>query len=210
MKKILAIISFILGLLVGTFALGPFTYSYMAKQKALKKKALEPSQVVAKLRESADLVTTEVTVRKLGLYDSKESEQVLLNNPSSWKLGDRFCVIPVEVNLKYGFNMLSLSPKDIKISLDNKEIEVSLPPPELIDHDYGLNLSTKAMCYNSLLSSKVGHELKEKVRFAAYEAVLKENILGEVGGEVRRNAQLFFESLLKSLGYEKVIVVVRQ
>ena len=209
MKKILAIISFILGLLVGTFALGPFTYSYMVRQKALKKKALEPSQIVAKLRESADLVTTEVTVRKLGLYDSKESEPLSLTSPASWKLGQRLCVIPVEVTLKYGFNMLGLTQKDIKISIANKEIEVSLPPPELIDHGYGLALSKEAMCAGSPLASEVGHELKEKVRFAAYEAVLKENILAEVGGEVRRNGQLFFESLLKSLGYERVSVVVR-
>ncbi len=181
----------------------------MARQKALKQKALEPGQVVAKLRESADLVTSEVRVRKLGLYDSKASEPLSITNPASWKMGQRLCVIPVDVTLKYGFNLPRLSQEDVKISPDNKMIEVTLPAPELIDHGYGLEIGDEAMCAASLLAGQAGHELKEKVRFAAYQAVLKEDILAVVGGEVRKNGQLFFESLLKSLGYEQVLVVVR-
>jgi hypothetical protein len=54
----------------------------------------------------------------------------------------------------------------------------------------------------------VGHALQEEIRRKGYEAVLKDDLVSSVGDDVKRNAQTLFTSIVKSMGWEHVVVEV--
>ena len=59
-----------------------------------QEKALpEKSEILGVLQAQSQIATTEVTIRKMGIYDSET--QLTSLNPTKWKLGKRLCVIPV-------------------------------------------------------------------------------------------------------------------
>ena len=60
------------------------------------------SVILSRIKQKADLVTTEVKVRKLAIYDSSKHEKFELKDPRTWKYGERKCIVPVDVTIKYG------------------------------------------------------------------------------------------------------------
>ena len=56
--------------------------------KAEEKPKME-SVILSRIRQKADLVTTEVRVRKLAIYDSSKHEKFELKDPRTWKYGER-------------------------------------------------------------------------------------------------------------------------
>ena len=55
----------------------------------------QKSELIGILQSQSQIATTEVTIRKMGIYDSETNITTL--NPTKWKLGKRLCVIPVAV-----------------------------------------------------------------------------------------------------------------
>lgn len=207
MKKYLLLLGLFIGLIIGAGVASPLAYNYglTVRQKAA---ARQRHQVVEQLKQSANLVTTEVLVKKMAVYDSSSSESVSIVNPVSWRIGERMCVIPVEVTLKYGFDLTGLSAKNFTVSSDGLFLEVELPAPRLLDSGYSLLEDKSAYCYASSWGQSAGHKLREQIRQEAYQTVLKDDILKAVHHDVVQNGQLVFQSLLKSLGYQYVTVVV--
>ena len=60
----------------------------------------DKNEILGMLQEQSQIASTEVTIRKMGIYDSETHIATL--NPSKWKLGKRLCVIPVDVTIRYG------------------------------------------------------------------------------------------------------------
>lgn len=165
--------------------------------------------ILSELRQSADLVTTELSVRKLAIYDSSKSERFSWLRPSTWKYGDQKCVVPVEVTLKYGYDLRSMTVRDIRVSTDSSLVVVRLPKPTIIDAGYNTYIDEGSVVKMSTgLRSEVGHELVEDIRHKAYEAVLAEDLTELVGTDIERNTQTLLTTLLQSLGYEHVVVEV--
>ena len=160
-----------------------------------------PATILSTIQQEADLVVTEVTIRKIAYYDSSQHEHFSITNPSTWKYGDRKCIVPVEVKIKYGYDLRELTLENVKVNDSLRILEVTLPQPKVIDAGYEASVDDdKVVCISTGLRDKVGHETIENIRTQAYEAVMKEDFQELVGHDIRNNAQTLLNSLAISLG----------
>ena len=169
------------------------------------KKVPDPPSVatiLSTIQQEADLVTTELTIRKIAYYDSSLHEQILLSDPSTWKYGERKCIVPVEVKIKYGYDLRDMTLDNVKLNDSLRIIEVTLPQPKIIDSGYNTAVDyDKVVCISTGLRDQVGHETIEKIRQQAYEAVMKDDFQELAGTEIRHNAQTLLNSLAISMGF---------
>ena len=167
-----------------------------------------PATILSTIKQEADLVVTEVTIRKIAYYDSSLHERVSITDPSTWKYGDRKCIVPVEVKIKYGYDLREMTLENVKVNDSLHIIEVTLPEAKIIDSGYDSNVDyDKVVCISTGLRDEVGHETMEKIRTQAYEAVMKEDFQELVGHEIRNNAQTLLNSLALSLGFEGCTII---
>lgn len=170
------------------------------------------ADILGLLKEETDLVTTEVKISKLAIYDTSKSERFRFTDISTWKYGDRKCIIPVEITVKYGYNLKELSVDDVKVSDDSTSVYVMLPKPKVIDSGYNLYYDRKqVVAISTGLRSSIGHETEEELRKKAYDQVIKNNddIKRHVEGDIEQNAVLLVENMVKSLGFKDVTVVTK-
>ncbi|MBR6893586.1 MAG: DUF4230 domain-containing protein [Bacteroidaceae bacterium] len=159
--------------------------------------------ILSTIQQEADLVTTELTIRKIAYYDSSLHEQILISDPSTWKVGERKCIVPVEVKIKYGYDLRDMTLDNVKVNDTLRVIEVTLPQPKIIDSGFNSTVDyDRVVCIATGLRDKVGHETIEKIRQQAYEAVMKDDYQELVGTEIRHNAQTLLNSLAISMGFE--------
>lgn len=170
------------------------------------------ADILGLLKEETDLVTTEVKISKLAIYDTSKSEHFRFTDISTWKYGDRKCIIPVEITVKYGYNLKELSVNDVKISDDSTSVYVMLPKPKIIDSGYNLYYDRKqVVAISTGLRSSIGHETEEELRKKAYDQVVKkgDDIKRQVESDIEKNAVVLVESMVKSLGFKDVTVVTK-
>lgn len=170
------------------------------------------ADILGLLKEETDLVTTEVKISKLAIYDTSKSEHFRFTDISTWKYGDRKCIIPVEITVKYGYNLKELSVNDVKISDDSTAVYVMLPKPKIIDSGYNLYYDRKqVVAISTGLRSSIGHETEEELRKKAYDQVIKkgDDIKRNVEADVEKNAIVLVEAMVKSLGFKDVTVVTK-
>jgi len=166
------------------------------------------NEILSRLQKSADLVTTEVKIRKIAIYDSSKSERFSWADPSTWKYGDKKCIVPVEITLKYGYDMREMAIDNIKLTDDSTAVVVILPKPKIIDAGYNTKIDEGSIISMSTgLRSKIGHELQEEIRRKGYESILKEDLSSVIDKDIESNAKTVYESLIKSLGWKNVQVV---
>ncbi len=166
--------------------------------------------VVAELQQSADIVTTELTVRKLAIYDTEKSEPFTWTQPRTWKYGEQKCIIPVEVRIKYGYDLHALSIDDIRLSPDSSSAVITLPAPKIIDASYNTYIDRGSVVgMSSGLRSRIGHALEEEIRRKGYEAVLAEDLTPTVGRDIEQNARTLFTSIVKRMGWKNVVIITR-
>ena len=178
-------------------------------QKQQKIKLPSKADIVSELKQKADIVTTELKVRKVAIYDSSKSEKFTWKNPNTWKWGDQKCIIPIEVTLKYGYDLRNLSIRNVEIEEDSSIVVIHLPKPKIIDAGYNTYIDEGSVVKMSTgLRSEVGHALQEEIRRKGYEAVLKDELISSVGEDVKRNAQTLFTSIVKAMGWKHVVVEV--
>lgn len=162
-----------------------------------------PATILSTIKQEADLVVTEVTIRKVAYYDSSLHEHISITDPSTWKYGDRKCIVPVEVKIKYGYDLRDLTLENVKVNDSLRILEVTLPQPKIIDSGYEASVDyDKVVCISTGLRDQAGHETIENIRTQAYEAVMKEDFQELVGHEIRNNAQTLLNSLAVSLGFD--------
>lgn len=167
-----------------------------------------PATILSTIKQEADLVVTEVTIRKIAYYDSSLHEHVSITDPSTWKYGDRKCIVPVEIKIKYGYDLREMTLENVKVNDSLHIIEVTLPEAKIIDSGYDSNVDyDQVVCISTGLRDEVGHETIEKIRTQAYEAVMKEDFQELVGHEIRNNAQTLLNSLALSLGFEGCTII---
>ena len=170
------------------------------------------ADILGLLKEETDLVTTEVKISKLAIYDTSKSEHFRFTDISTWKYGDRKCIIPVEITVKYGYNLKELSVNDVKISDDSTAVYVMLPKPKIIDSGYNLYYDRKqVVAISTGLRSSIGHETEEELRKKAYDQVIKkgDDIKRNVESDIEKKAVTLVESMVKSLGFKDVTVVTK-
>lgn len=165
----------------------------------------DANTLLSQIQQEADIVTTELTIRKIAIYDSNQHEHISLTDPSTWKYGERKCIVPVEVTIKYGYDLREMTMESIKIDDDNKGVDITLPAPKVIDSSYNTYVDPSTITSISTgLRDEIGHETIEAVRQKAYEEVMKEDFEQIVGKEIRYNAETVLGSLVRSMGFKDV------
>lgn len=167
----------------------------------------DKNAIISELKQNADIATTEVKIKKIVIYDSNKSEHFELLSPSTWKYGERKCIIPIEVTITYGYDLRDISIDDVKISDDNSEVAIFLPKPKIINAGYNLMIKEgSAVNITTGMRSEIGHELEEEVRKQGYDAVMKEDLSALVGYDIENNAKTLIENMIKQLGWSEVKV----
>lgn len=163
----------------------------------------DKNTILSELKQNADIATTEVKIRKVGIYDtSKGKKDGLIEK---LKIGDRKCIIPVEITITYGYDLRDMSIDDVKITDDSTEVAIFLPKPKIIDTGYNLMIEDESpINITTGLRDEIGHELEEEVRKKTYEEALKEDLWPIVGQEVEHNAKILIESMVQKLGWNNV------
>lgn len=169
------------------------------------------SLILTGIKKKADLVTTEVKVRKLAIYDSSTQEQVRLADPRTWKYGERKCIVPVEVTIKYGYDLRDVTVDNIKLTDDSTAVIFLLPKPKIIDSGYEAKVDEKAIVrMSSGLRDAITNEEMDALMEKAYKSVMKQDFTDLVGRDVENNAKVLFSSVLRSIGMENAAVVIQR
>lgn len=169
------------------------------------------SVILSNIKQQADLVTTEVRVRKLAIYDSSQHEQFELKDPKTWKYGERKCIVPVDVTIKYGYDLRELTIDDVKLTDDSTAVVILLPKPKVIDSGYEAKVEEKAVVrMSSGLRDPISHEEVEQLMRQAYQAVLKQDFTKMVNTDIENNARVVFEGIVRGLGMKNVDVIVHR
>ena len=161
-------------------------------------------EIVGMLQAQSQIATTEVTIRKIGVYDS-ETELVSLN-PTRWKLGKQLCVIPVDVTIRYGIDLDEISEKDIRF-IGKDTVEIKLPKAKIIDKSYNpVTNQDEIVALSTGLRDKVGETTIQQIKSMAFEEVINkdQDIQQQLTNELTHNTEAVFTSLLNAIGLHPV------
>ena len=174
--------------------------------KKIDKKSPTASEIVGLLQEQSQLASTEVTIRKMGVYNSET--QLVSLNPSKWKLGNRLCVIPVDVKIRYGINLAELSEKDIHI-IGNDTVEIRLPKARIIDKSFvPYTNKNEIVVISTGLRDNVGETTIQKIKTMAFEEVIKQDkdIHEQLSKQLTHNTETVFTSILEAISLHPVFI----
>lgn len=177
-------------------------------------KAIDPdikmeTAIVARMKQKADLVTTEVKIRKLAIYDSSKHEKVELTDPRTWKYGERKCIVPVTITIKYGYDMRQLQVDHVRLSDDSTAVAILLPDPKVIDAGYEAEVEEdEVVRMSSGLRDRIGHGEVDLLMEKIYQSIDEADIRAMVETDIQRNAQVVFASIVRSLGMKNMDVIV--
>lgn len=167
-------------------------------------KAYSADEIIAVLKAQKQLATTEVTIRKMGVYDSET--ELLTMNPTKWRIGKRVCVVPVDVEIKYGIDLAKMSQNDLKF-VGNDTVIVTLPQPEIIDKSFTPTTDrNEILAFSTGLRDNIGETTIQQIKNLAFNDVIskEEDVKKSVSLEIKNNTEILFTSLLRQIGLEPV------
>jgi len=170
------------------------------------KKLPQTSEILGVLQAQQQIATTEVTIRKMGVYDSET--QIASLNPAKWKLGKRLAVIPVDVTIRYGIDLNDLKESDITI-IGEDSVQIRLPKPKIIDKSYNpVTDQNEIVTLSTGLRDKVGETTIQQIKKMAFEEVVDqdERFRQQLADELTHNTEAVFTSLLNAIGLQVVFI----
>lgn len=174
--------------------------------RKVEKRRPSASEIVGLLQAQSQIASTEVTIRKMGIYDSET--QLVTLNPSRWKLGKRLCVIPVDVTIRYGINLDEISEKDIRI-VGKDTVEIRLPKAKIIDKSFvPYTNKDEIVTISTGLRDNVGETTIQKIKTMAFEEVIKQDkdIQKQLAEQLTHNTEMVFTSILSASGLHPVFI----
>lgn len=172
--------------------------------KKQEKTLPEKSEILGMLQAQSQIATTEVTIRKMGIYDSET--QLTSLNPTKWKLGKRLCVIPVDVTIRYGIDLNELKESDLQFVGDDS-LMIRLPKPKIIDKSYNpVTNQNEIVTLSTGLRDKVGETTIQQIKAMAFEEVVNQDkeLQAQLADELTHNTEAVFTSLLNAIGLHPV------
>ena len=174
--------------------------------KKTEKVLPEKSEILGVLQAQSQIATTEVTIRKMGIYDSET--QLASLNPTKWKLGKRLCVIPVDVTIRYGIDLNELKESDLQFVGDDS-LQIRLPKPKIIDKSYNpVTNQNEIVTLSTGLRDKVGESTIQQIKAMAFEEVINQDkdLQEQLADELTHNTEAVFTSLLNAIGLHPIYV----
>lgn len=163
------------------------------------------SEILGVFQGRAQIATTEVELRRIGIYDSDTEFSSL--DPSKWKLGKRTCIVPVDLTIKYGIDLRKMTESDI--TLDSAGVvSIRLPKPEIIEHHFDLRTNRDdIIAISTLTRAEVGEQTIQQVKMKVVEEVLADTTLfAKLSVDIENNTRTVFRSMLKGMGLETQFV----
>jgi hypothetical protein len=158
---------------------------------------------VAKIQDAAKLATTETIIDK-----------VVIGNKTKYllkfvKLGEARFVCYSEARIKSGIDIKKIKKEDIKI--DGKQIEINLPPVEIINFSYPFEKFRidSTLLDNGFLVSIHITDMEQFFRLAELDIREQLPYLGIVESTEKKTRQMM-EVLLHSLGYEDIYITFKK
>jgi len=170
--------------------------------KALPQK----NEILGVLQEQSQIATTEVTIRKMGVYDSET--QIASLNPAKWKLGRRLAVIPVDVTIRYGIDLTEMKEEDLQF-VGEDTIQIRLPKPKIIDKSfYPVTNQDEIVTLSTGLRDKVGETTIQQIKTMAFEEVVNqdEQLRKQLADELTHNTEAVFTSLLEAINLHPIFI----
>ena len=172
--------------------------------KKPEKSLPEKSENLGVLQAQSQIATPEVTIRKMGIYDSET--QITTLNPTKWKLGKRLCVIPVDVTIRYGIDLNELKESDLQFIGDDS-LQIRLPKPKIIDKSYNpVTNQDEIVTLSTGLRDKVGETTIQQIKAMAFDEVVSQDqdLQTQLANELTHNTEAVFTSLLNAIGLHPV------
>ena len=171
-----------------------------------RKKLPQTSEILGVLQAQQQIATTEVTIRKMGVYDSET--QIASLNPAKWKLGKRLAVIPVDVTIRYGIDLSEMKESDLEF-VGEDSIRIKLPKPKIIDKSFNpVTNQSEIVTLSTGLRDKVGETTIQQIKSMAFEEVINqdEQLRKQLADELTHNTEAVFTSLLNAIGLHPVFI----
>lgn len=171
-----------------------------------EKKLPEKSEILGMMQEQSQIATTEVTIRKMAIYDSETQFASL--NPAKWKLGKRVCVVPVDVTIRYGIDLMELKESDLQF-IGEDTLQIRLPKPKIIDQSYNpVTNQDEIVTLSTGLRDKVGETTIQQIKNMAFDQVVSQDLdfQKQLAGELTHNTEAVFTSLLEAIGLHPVFI----
>lgn len=157
------------------------------------------SQIINKIEQNSRLVTTEVELQKVVLWDSSKQKHQWtdLNEITKNWFGTQRFVFPVTITMKFGYDLSNLSADDIE-KVDDNTLLISLPKPRLIDSNPDDIKISDVENFNTGLRGNADKTQIYKARNDIYALILEkqDSILGIVEPEIENNAKVIIKNLL--------------
>lgn len=157
------------------------------------------SQIINKIEQNSRLVTTEVELQKVVLWDSSKQKHQwtdLDEITKNWFGTQRF-VFPVTITMKFGYDLANLSSDDIE-EVDDNTLCITLPKPRLIDSNPNDIKISDVENFNTGLRGNADKTQIYKARNDIYALILEkqDSILNIVQPEIENNARVIIKNLL--------------
>lgn len=166
-------------------------------------------EILGRLKEKAQIATTKVEIRRVGVYDS-DSDRVNTLTPINFekiKIGKRVCVVPVDISIEYGIDLDKMDEGNIEIDSGNV-VKIKLPAPEMINPNFEPKTNPhEIVSISTGLRDEVGEPTIQRIKSQVYEETINDTVLtNQLSIEVINNTESFFSSLLKSMGLRPVFI----
>ena len=187
------------------FVVANLLFSKPTAEQQLAELRKSKSEILGVFQGRAQIATTEVELRRIGIYDSDTEFSSL--DPSKWKLGKRTCIVPVDLTIKYGIDLRKMTESDI--TLDSAGVvSIRLPKPEIIEHHFDLRTNRDdIIAISTLTRAEVGEQTIQQVKMKVVEEVLADTTLfAKLSVDIENNTRTVFRSMLKGMGLETQFV----
>ncbi len=164
-----------------------------------EQKTPDKKEILGLFQSKAQVATTEVQLRRMGIYDSETHLATI--NPSRWKLGRRACIMPVDITIKYGIDMRKMTDGDITLDTANVVV-IKLPRPEVIDHHVDMRTDRReVVTMSGWLRDEVGEQTMQTIKNMVVNEVMADSALfSTLSAEIESNTRSLFRSLLMQMG----------
>lgn len=195
----------LLGLCVAVVVAANLFFKTVDPVEEVLKPTPDKEDVLGLFQSRAQLASTEVALRRMGIYDSETSLATI--NPSKWKIGRRACIMPVDMTIKYGIDMRKLTASDIQTDTTNT-VRIRLPQPEVIDYSVELRTDRReVVTMSGWLRDEVGEQTMQTIKTKVVRQVMADSTLfSTLHAEIDANTRNLFRSMLQQMGLKPVFI----
>ena len=193
------------GLCVAVVVAANLLFKTVDPVEQVLKKTPDKEEIMGLFQSKAQLATTEVSLRRMGIYDSETSVTTI--NPSKWKIGRRACIMPVDMTIKYGIDMRKLKASDI-VTDTTITVKIRLPQPEIIDYSVELRTDRReVVTMSGWLRDEVGEQTIQTIKNKVVRQVMADSTLfNTLRAEIDANTRTIFRSMLQQMGLKPVFI----